>query len=538
MSSIFTSILKFTIGILFKKLRDKAARHLTGEPTDEAFRQLISRELNEIKSKLDALIRKDLLSSVEFLEDGICHLQACSTRDISGVETSEDALKSDFGDSFSLDSIALVTRTGIVEKTQKERFKKAQECFKIAGQEATRAFSNPGLNIEDRILATKLRITARILEGVNDLECAVNAAVMYLQSLHELAAVQEAFSVYLDASMKSIFNKTERLNIIQNVTVMNLGLFRFTRLYTRLPRDLFSWPSIELVGRTYQPVLRDERISLREYNVYEVGPFQFQYGNGCTEICEVAHTAVDSKGNILAETSEGTLSVINTVTDESEVFYSFCKQDTRILHCRIDSVAIDNDDNVYVITCTRSTDKMSFIYKLWVFGSSGDIKRDCILDFLPGSHIVGITAQVVASDKLIFITKSEDEHLYVCDNNGKLKSSFPLTERFRRVFLSHADTGDILVGQRQTVCVYNEKGNLRTTIQLSDEHRMYGLAFNNSTKRIIVLTKTSDCMQLLSFGEGNDMRNLLLNFDIWSCRLTSHLNGLVALIGKNGGLFV
>ena len=530
MSSILTGLLKLTIGILVTKLRDEAARRLFGDPTDESFRELISRELNEIKSKLDALLRKDLLSSVEFLEDGICHLQMS----ISTAKSSAEECDSD--ESFSLTRIGLATATGVYVIASKERYERAQECFKIAGQEATRAFSNSALEIDERILATKLRITARILEGINDLESAVNAGVMYLESLHDLPAVQEAFSVYLDGSIKSIFSKTRRLQIIQNVTMINLVLFGFVRRFTCLPRDLFHWPNIKLEDeRIYQPVLRDQSISLDEFDVHEAPPFQFKFKQGI-EICNVGSMAVDSKGNIIAETKEGILCAINTITGKTEMFHNFCKQDSTLLTCRIDAVSTDNDDSIFVITCSRN--QMSFNYKLWVFDRSGEIKHECVLEFLTSRHIVGITAQIKARNKLALIKKAEDEHVYVCEVNGKLKFSFTLVERFGQVFLSNSDENEILVGHAQTVRVYTNEGNLIKTINLPDGYKIYGLAFNEVTKNIIVACKTINCTHVLSYDHESNVKTLSLGLDMWSFNLCSHPKGLVALIEKKGGLFI
>ena len=54
MSSIVTSVFKATIGLLMNKGRDKAAERLKeGDVTDQKFRGLIVREIDEIKSKLD-----------------------------------------------------------------------------------------------------------------------------------------------------------------------------------------------------------------------------------------------------------------------------------------------------------------------------------------------------------------------------------------------------------------------------------------------------------------------------------------------------
>ena len=72
MSSIVPAVFKVTIGLLVNKGRDKAAAKLKdGDVTDQQFRGLIVREIDDMKSKLDGLSRKDLLASISFFEEGI-----------------------------------------------------------------------------------------------------------------------------------------------------------------------------------------------------------------------------------------------------------------------------------------------------------------------------------------------------------------------------------------------------------------------------------------------------------------------------------
>ncbi len=72
MSSIVTSILSSTVGLLWNKARDStAARLKDGDVTDAKIREIVVRELNDIKMKLDGLSRKDLLSSYSFLQEGV-----------------------------------------------------------------------------------------------------------------------------------------------------------------------------------------------------------------------------------------------------------------------------------------------------------------------------------------------------------------------------------------------------------------------------------------------------------------------------------
>ena len=72
MSSIATAVFKLTVGLLVNKSRDKAAEKLKdGDVTDQIFRDLIVREIDDVKSKLDGLSRKDLLASISFFKEGI-----------------------------------------------------------------------------------------------------------------------------------------------------------------------------------------------------------------------------------------------------------------------------------------------------------------------------------------------------------------------------------------------------------------------------------------------------------------------------------
>ena len=72
MSSIAIAVFKATIGLLVNKGRDKAAEKLKdGDVTDQTFRGLIVREIDDIKCKLNGLYRKDLVASISFFEEGI-----------------------------------------------------------------------------------------------------------------------------------------------------------------------------------------------------------------------------------------------------------------------------------------------------------------------------------------------------------------------------------------------------------------------------------------------------------------------------------
>ena len=75
MSVIVSSIVNSTIGLLCCKLRDYTVQKLEGGDIDDSqCRQIIVRQLDDIKTKLDDLSRKDLLASLSFFKEGVTRL--------------------------------------------------------------------------------------------------------------------------------------------------------------------------------------------------------------------------------------------------------------------------------------------------------------------------------------------------------------------------------------------------------------------------------------------------------------------------------
>ena len=76
MISIITSIISSSLGLVLNKARHTAADKLKqrGDVTDEQLRNAIVDDLNDIKTKIDGLARKDLLASYSLLKEGIISL--------------------------------------------------------------------------------------------------------------------------------------------------------------------------------------------------------------------------------------------------------------------------------------------------------------------------------------------------------------------------------------------------------------------------------------------------------------------------------
>ena len=214
MSGVVTGVVKLTFGFLANKIRSGIAERLKdGDATDEECRRLIVRELDDIKSKLDGLARKDLLSSICFLQEGVNRLYQSlfqvdsseNTADLPEQAALVEAASSrdtvTGPDSPINEVIALINAIKSLKIRSKERFKSAIKSFELARENATKAFCNEALSIEDRIQASQVRMMARILENLEDPEASASDCLQYLKQLHDIGAIQETFSVLIKGGM-------------------------------------------------------------------------------------------------------------------------------------------------------------------------------------------------------------------------------------------------------------------------------------------------------------------------------------------------
>ena len=150
MPSVVTNLLNVTFGLLRNKFRDHTAGKLKEEDVmDKRCRQLIVRELDEIKTKLDGLACKDLLSSISFVKEGVVnfsslsirrrmtelHLQKISEEDASqtGGLTMKEASNSNCGrNAVFNDALALSHATKKLHIISANTFIEAKSCLKAA----------------------------------------------------------------------------------------------------------------------------------------------------------------------------------------------------------------------------------------------------------------------------------------------------------------------------------------------------------------------------------------------------------------------
>ena len=205
MAFIAIPVFKSTIGLLASKGRDKIAEILKdGDVTDQKFHSLIVKEIDEIKSKLHALSRKDLEASISFFKEGIALLyevfKIANTRGECGAVKAQAACNEAIP---LIEGIRRLEITGLDESATR-KLSTAKKRFEDARRKATEAFNNESLETSDRILAMKYRVMATILETVDNPSDALAPCRVCVEELNSLPAVQNNFDVQLKTGIQAV----------------------------------------------------------------------------------------------------------------------------------------------------------------------------------------------------------------------------------------------------------------------------------------------------------------------------------------------
>ena len=230
MSAIITAVFKATIGWLVDKSRDEASKKLKdGDVTDQQFRGIIMREIDDMKSKLDGLSRKDLLASIGFFREGIELLY-----EVFEEKRSRSEYGADTAQAACAEAVSLAEGMKHLELTESatRQLTNAKKRFERAREMATIAFSNEALSTSDRILAMQYRVMATVLETIDHPADAVAPCKVCIEELNGLPVVQRSFQEQLRTgimAVKSLFNKEERRKVISGVCLVNRVAYDVTQ---------------------------------------------------------------------------------------------------------------------------------------------------------------------------------------------------------------------------------------------------------------------------------------------------------------------
>jgi hypothetical protein len=590
MSAIVSGVLNSTIGLLCSKLRDYTAERLNeGDVNDEKCRKIIVRELDDIKSKLDGLSRKDLLASLSFFKEGVTRLYTSletSGESCDGSSTSR-AYVEDQSEVEGATAMTPVTQAerDIIQRVSElsdlirnlkvasqERYKSAKKSFEEAKRLATEAFNNAALSSEDRLMASKLRIASRILECLDDPEAAVRDCLLYLKELQDLPIVQAMFSVWYDSDkgitsrLRARFNQKKRNVNVDSIQMINALLIDLAMKFTNISVGCLNWPTIKIGKERYHPVLHNNAV-LKEI---EKNDMQFPWiwdlpkgiGYGC---------ALTGKGEILSR-SKDSLNITRR-NGECELFCTIPSENDGDIPNKIRCLAVDEHDNVHtVIEIPSGYNNVPTKYKLLTFDANGNVKADRSLDII--EKTMGWRLEMcVTKEGMIVICCKPTETMYICDStNVKPDYEFPLP--WKNINPDDIEEFSFTVSNKnEIICTFSEDknlkrfymyiitmdGKLKREVQVPavhpDTHRL-SVVFNHVNGTILVSLNGVDDSDDDDSDDDNDRftkiefrkqyhttiytfsntGELLHQFNIldWYIRLISHPNGPIALVPFNG----
>ena len=278
MSAIVTTVLKGTLGFLIKKGQQSASEKLKdGDVTDEQIRTWIVEEFDNVNKKLDAMARTDLGASISFFKEGLVFLSKVMDAVNAGGQICSNAVPVEAGEGknvkrtnaaiteLAVRGVEALSLTGEglklnkLDEEGKEAISDAKKRFDEARVEATKAFNNKLLTPSDRVLAMAVRLTATILEKVENPVTAIAACKSGLEELHLMPFVTANFSTDLQQGIKSKFSGDERGQIICLVCQINRVIYDFT-VMVESKDEFFFWPCIEIGDEKVDP-LRDSRVA-------------------------------------------------------------------------------------------------------------------------------------------------------------------------------------------------------------------------------------------------------------------------------------
>lgn len=489
MSSIATAVFKLTVGMLVNKGRDKAAEKLKdGDVTDQIFRDLIVREIDDIKSKLDGLTRKDLLASITFFKEGIELLYQVfdKARITSDATTCHKA--------FSLvKEMKKLELTGLDESVTR-LLSDAKERFKDARRRATDAFANEALKTADRILAMQYRVMSTILEKVDTPADALAPCRVCVEDLHGLPAVQQYFKVELTKGLRARFEKDERRKVIAEVWHVNFVIYSTSLMICFGNKEQPKLPCV-IMGEDKVDPLRDERVAkvLRRQGMKHccVTPWSFGLER------EVLHSMLLSPNGIATNSSGQFIVGDNDLVKMFDPTGQFIQHlsppnDDAETKLNILDVATDNKDNIYVLVdgsmqCDSGSvsNKELILQVAYVFSNTADLHHK-----FPVRYGFRLT---VTNSKVLVLTYSSNvdvydtDGLFVCSfGEGTLKSASDITS---------ANDGRVMVVNRDDFCVhiFSEDGHHLDKFQL--QGGLYGcpkIAFHMLSKHVVIAGTKGD----------------------------------------------
>ena len=523
MSSLITAVFKATIGLLVNKGRDKLAEKLNeGDVTDQTFRGLIVREIDEVKSKLNGLARKDLKTSISYFKEGIELLYEVfeSARPSSEhkILTEQAASVEAFPLSREIRKLELTS----MNETATRLLSAAKERFKEARREATKAFNNEALELPDRLLAMQYRVMATILETIDNPKDSLPACKVCIEDLHDVSGVKECFKVELKKGLWARLDKDERRQIISTVCFFNRVVYDVTLMTRFGSKDELSenWPSVDTGEEQVYPLRNqkvDEVLKKQGMEYCCVKPWLFgQEG-------EEEHKLKDPCG--IAKNTKGQFLIAGNGDKTVKVFDSNGKFDFRFNHQTDDAdtkldiwdvATAGEDDKIYLLVSLKKPGAKEWEREVQVYNKTADlqhkfpVRRECwsfrltvssgkqrgkilllagqvghvhepsgeFVCSFGGGVFKGATDITATCDGRVMIVDRNDDSLYIFDVEGHQLGKFNIKHErddYYRIACQPASADHVVLAgheretDRLTLAIYTVNGEFVRRIQLDEE---------------------------------------------------------------------
>ena len=534
MSSIVTAVFKATIGLLVNKGRDKAAEKLKdGDITDQRFRGLIVREIDDIKSKLDGLSRKDLGASISSFKEGIVLLyevfNKARIRSEYGAATAQAAC----AEALTLaEEMTMLKLTGL-DESAKRKLSSAKERFKHAREKASEAFNNEALEISDRILAMQYRVMATILETVDNPEDAAAPCRVCIEELNSLSAVQNSFDVQLKKgiqALKGLVGKDERRKIISSVCHVNRVIYDVTQTVGK-DVHLWIWPAVD-IGEDKVDPLRDGRVAkvLSKQGMEHclVTPWSFgQEGKEEHKLKNPRGIATNSSGQfIVGDYGDNDVKMF----DPSGQFIQYLRlpNDDVKTKLYIRDVTTDNKDNIYVLVKYEKKGR-SVGFVVYEFSNTADLHHKFPVRRGDWDRLT------VTNSKVLLLTRSG---VAVYDTDGRFVRSFGEEALEDPWDITAANDGRVMVVEESGsyVHIFSEDGDYLEKFELQGRHYFPSIAFHRASEHVVITTdQERPFLHLTIFTKhGEFVRSTIFHEDqIFSCSMTVTKDGRIAVLVRD-----
>ena len=461
-----------------------------------------------------------------------------------------------------------------MKKHSPDLFKSAMEKFNDANTRATDEFFNESLSLQDRVMAAKLRVQSRLLLSFENPAVAKVCKEVYLKNLHELPAMVKIFRNDLEGGLFSGFNKTERHELVQSVSMINLVLFQFLACFTKQLMNVYDWPLIGNDDWMYNPLIPDEAI-LRELLHAEIEvPNLLLFEAIQSELTCIDPTlvAIDSHGDLIffrQRSDPDACELLKVSGNNVAVFHTF-KEFTVVSF-----LAIDAKDDVYVFA-ERAEGNVPVgytMYDVFVFDNGGHFKwtyKNVLL--LDGSIVLAPTphdyeAALCIPDQ-VMIKEPRVPRIQEGVDDGqseeKIQEGVKLQEgrseelnmlnsilieikMSRSTLATITDRSEVVAIEKfgYHVCVFERDGRVARRFELHEGEReaCVGITFNSITRELIVVSRIDDCYFLSAYSTKtcklcHQVRLAYIAKECQEIALTSHCRGSIAVVTKDHVLFV